>query len=182
MQSRAHNNTRRGTSALTHSKFWRDVWAWEALYRFTALAFPLQSRMTNCLVSEFETIVVFKSNPILSLLLLAKRLDDEALRAQHPNAARRGGREPFFFSLPFPFPTSLPWQLRAPQTQLCPARSPPHPRRRCSTAHGREVAPLLHDRRAPPAPRGAAPRNTLISLAAAPRRCWRAGTIPRHKI
>lgn len=154
MQSRAHNNTPRGTPALTHSKFWRDVWAWEALYRFTALAFPLQSRMTNCLVSEFETIVVFKSNPILSLLLLAERLDDGALGAQHSNAAKRGGRSPFFFSLPSPFPTSLPWQLHAPQTQLCPARRPPAPPAALqyrAWPRGGAIAPRLT--RAPRAPR-----------------------------
>jgi len=55
MRSRAHNNnntththththTHRGTPALTHSKLWRDVWAREALYRFTAPAFPLQEQ------------------------------------------------------------------------------------------------------------------------------------------
>lgn len=86
--------------ALTHSRFWRDVWAWEALYGFTALAFPLQSRMANCLVSEFETIAVFKSKPILPLLLPAR-----AASARKTSALR--GREDKC-DLPFSPPFYLP--------------------------------------------------------------------------
>lgn len=184
MHTTTTTHTHRGSPTLTHSKFWRDVWAWEALYGFTALAFPLQSRMTNCLVSEFETIVVFKSKPILLLLLpgrVTRWWSFPRVKLQHCGARRNNSIFPFplFFSLlspPFslvlfpqvragPPPFSAPSSRISPPTFPYPLAEAAAP---CEAARWRPCSTLDAS---PPRAAAGLRVNTLMSLLDF---CWRA--------
>lgn len=142
--------------------------------------FPLQNRMTNCLVSGFETMAVFKSKPILPLLLRGRvPVWQSFQRGKLQRCGARGRDSVFpFFLLFFPLssprflacfipagpsgtPLYLPSSSKETSAPLCAG---------CSASQRREVAPLLHARRASPALGRVAPRNTLISLPAVCRR------------